>query len=41
MIEIEFNTAGKKDDQLKTVTVYANTEPSNTILYIKAKVNAK
>lgn len=40
-IEVQFNSAGKKDNQLKTVTVYANTEPGTTMLYIKAKVYAK
>ena len=40
-IDIQFNTAGKKDKQMKTVTVYANTEPASTILYIKANVLTK
>lgn len=40
-IDIQFNSAGKKGQQQKTVTVYANTEPATTILYIKANVSAK
>lgn len=40
-IEVQFNSAGKKDKQLKTVTVYANTEPATTILYIKSDVHSK
>lgn len=40
-IDVEFNSAGKKDAQMKTITVYANTDPPATVLYIKANVKAK
>ena len=40
-IEVQFNSAGKKDKQLKTVSVYANTEPATVVLYIKADVQSK
>ncbi|MEI6310761.1 MAG: DUF1573 domain-containing protein [Bacteroidota bacterium] len=41
IIEVQFNTAGKKGKQMKTVTVYANTEPATTILYVKSNVYTK
>ena len=38
-IEVKFNSKGKKNNQTKTVTINANTDPSQTILKIKAFVN--
>lgn len=37
-LEVEFDSGGKEDEQLKTVTVEANTEPRQTILNIKANI---
>lgn len=39
-IKVKFNSAGKSNNQQKTVTITANTEPINTTLTIKAFVNA-
>jgi len=39
-ILVKFDSKGKKGDQKKTVTLIANTLPSETILNISAKVNA-
>lgn len=39
-IEVEFNSKGKKGNQTKNVTITANTDPANTILKIKAQVEA-
>ena len=38
-IEVKFNSKGKKNNQTKTVTINANTDPAQTILKIKAFVN--
>ena len=38
-IEVKFNSKGKKNNQTKTVTINANTDPGQTILKIKAFVN--
>ena len=38
-IEVKFNSKGKKNNQTKTVTINANTNPGQTILKIKAFVN--
>lgn len=40
MITITFNTAGKMGFQHKTITLLANTQPSNYVLNIKATVNS-
>ena len=37
-IEVKFNSKGKKNNQTKTVTINANTDPGQTILKIKAFV---
>lgn len=37
-ISVVFNTAGKKNDQVKPVTLIANTFPSKTILQMKGYV---
>lgn len=39
-IQVKFNSAGKSNAQQKTVTLTANTEPIQTILTIKAFVEA-
>jgi hypothetical protein len=39
-ILVKFNSAGKSNAQQKTVTLTANTEPIQTILTIKAFVEA-
>lgn len=38
-IEVSFNPSGKAGAQNKTVTIIANTEPTNTILNIKSVIN--
>ncbi len=38
-IKVQFNSAGKSGDQSKSVTLTANTDPLNTVLTIKAKVD--
>ena len=38
-IEVKFNSKGKKNNQTKTVTINANTDPAQTILKINAFVN--
>lgn len=40
MITITFNTTGKMGFQHKTITLVANTQPSNYVLNIKAMVNS-
>jgi hypothetical protein len=40
-IKVKFNSAGKKNNQTKTVTLTANTEEITTVLTIKAFVNPK
>lgn len=40
-IKVKFNSAGKSNAQQKTVTLTANTEPIQTILTIKAFVEAE
>ena len=37
-IEVSFNSAGKEGFQSKTLEVAANTQPSNTVLTVKAMV---
>jgi hypothetical protein len=39
-IKVKFNSAGKKGAQTKTVTLTANTDPLQSILTIKADVDA-
>jgi hypothetical protein len=39
-IKVKFNSAGKANNQQKTVTLTANTEPLQSVLTIKAFVNA-
>jgi hypothetical protein len=39
-IKVKFNSAGKRESQTKTVTITANTEPIQTMLTIKAFVDA-
>jgi hypothetical protein len=38
VIEVKFNSGGKQGFQNKTLTVAANTQPSNTVLTVKAQV---
>lgn len=38
-IEVKFNSKGKKNNQTKRVTIDANTDPTQTILTIRAFVN--
>lgn len=38
VIEVKFNSGGKQGFQNKTLTVAANTQPSNTVLTVKAMV---
>ena len=40
-IKVIFDSKGKAGDQSKSVTLTANTEPSNMVLMIKGKVTAK
>lgn len=40
-IRVRFNSRGKVGQQNKTITVFANTDPSMTDLQFKALVNAK
>lgn len=40
-IKVKFNSAGKSNAQQKTVTLTANTEPIQTVLTIKAFVEAE
>ncbi|QJD77633.1 DUF1573 domain-containing protein [Spirosoma rhododendri] len=40
-IRVRFNSRGKSGEQNKTVTIFANTEPSMTDLQFKALVNSK
>ncbi len=40
VITVTFNTAGKVGFQHKTVTILANSQPSNVILHIKATVTS-
>ncbi len=37
-IEVIYNSSGEVGKQLKTITVFANTEPTQKQLFIKAKV---
>lgn len=39
-IKVKFNSTGKKGSQTKTVSLTANTEPIQTVLTIKAEVDA-
>jgi hypothetical protein len=38
MVEVSFHSAGKQGFQNKTLSVAANTQPSNTVLTVKAQV---
>lgn len=40
-IQVRFNSRGKMGQQNKTITVFANTDPSMTDLQFKAMVNPK
>lgn len=40
-IKVRFNSAGKRGEQHKTVSIFANTEPAITDLQFKVMVNAK
>ncbi|RYF74959.1 MAG: DUF1573 domain-containing protein [Cytophagaceae bacterium] len=40
-VKVRFNSRGKQGEQHKTVTVYANTEPSTTDIEFKVMVNPK
>jgi hypothetical protein len=40
-IEVQFNTAGKKNDQRKPVKITANTYPSETVIYVSGFVKEK
>lgn len=37
-IDVEYNSEGKRGEQLKTITVTTNTNPKENLLYIKATV---
>lgn len=39
-MKVKFNSAGKKGDQAKTVTITANTDPIQSMITIKANVDA-
>lgn len=39
-IKVKFNSAGKKDKQSKTVTITANTDPSQSVLTVQSFVEA-
>ena len=39
-MKVKFNSAGKKGDQAKTVTIIANTDPIQSMITIKANVDA-
>lgn len=39
-IEVVFDSAGKSGEQNKTVTLHANTSPTETVLKVKGTVNA-
>jgi hypothetical protein len=38
IIKVTFNSDGKQDEQNKTVTLTANTQPTETVLYMKGFV---
>ncbi len=40
-VKVRFNSRGKQGEQRKTVTVYANTEPSMTNIEFRVMVNPK
>jgi len=40
-IEVVFDSAGKSGDQTKTVTLYANTSPTEHVLTLKGVVNVE
>jgi hypothetical protein len=40
-VRVRFNSRGKQGEQRKTVTVYANTQPTMTDIEFKVLVNAK
>jgi hypothetical protein len=40
-VRVRFNSKGKQGEQRKTVTVYANTEPTMTNIEFKVMVNPK
>jgi hypothetical protein len=39
-IQVTFNSQGKKGNQHKSITLTANTDPANTRIYVKAKIEA-
>lgn len=41
IINVEFDSNGKRGEQLKTVTVTTNTDPQENMLYVKATVIPK
>ncbi|MCB0703687.1 MAG: DUF1573 domain-containing protein [Saprospiraceae bacterium] len=40
-IDVQFNTAGKQNEQKKPVTITANTYPSETVVHVNGFVKAK
>ncbi len=40
-IQVKFDTDGKPNYQSKPITVYANTYPNKTVVYLKGKVTPK
>lgn len=40
-IEVVFDSAGKSGEQNKTVTLHANTSPTETVLHLTGTVNAE
>lgn len=40
-VKVRFNSRGKMGQQNKTITIFANTEPSMTDLHFKAQVDPK
>ena len=40
-VRVRFNSRGKSGEQNKTITIFANTDPSTTDLQFKAMVNPK
>ena len=40
-VKVRFNSRGKSGTQNKTITIFANTDPSMTDLHFKALVNPK
>jgi TolA-binding protein len=40
-IKVVFNSRGKRGKQVKSVTIFANTDPVKSVIYIKAEVEEK